>query len=113
LDFSAFLRLTAETLHTKGPQDWSWLEIGSLGFLLTQFFTEVVIRLLERAGPSQDLIKCLNDMERVIDLLCCCADSIDLVEHTKGEKARITVLRYFSTFEFFKRRQLGNLDNYT
>lgn len=61
------------------------------GYLLTRFFTDVVVCLLERAGPSQELVECLKDKDKVIHLLCRSADTLGYGE---GERARV-VWRYY------------------
>jgi len=72
-----------------------WLHSGLDSLYFTLVLTNVVVPLLELSGPSQEIVKYLEDLSRVIGLLCHCIKGRGGFEQ-KAKEVRLAMQRYLS-----------------
>jgi hypothetical protein len=91
-ELSSVLESAEAALEPDSQNPWSHLNPDSLYF--THILTNVVVPLLELSGPSQEIVKYLEDLSRVIGLLCYCIKGRGFEQ--KAEEVRLAVRRYLS-----------------
>jgi len=68
-----------------------WLHSNPDSLYFTHILTNVAVPLLELSGPSQEIVKYLEDLSRVIGLLCHCIKRRGCEQ--KAEEVRLAVQR--------------------
>ncbi len=91
-ELSSVLESAEAVLKPDSQKAWWHLNPDSLYF--THILTNVVVPLLELSGPSQEIVKYLEDLSRVIGLLCYCIKGSGFEQ--KAEEVRLAVQRYLS-----------------